>query len=130
MLKSGIEVLKGIGPSRAAQLHRLGIQTVEDLLFCLPRDYRDYSIAQPISNLQHGMDCAVRVRALSEPTMSYFHGLSLVSVSVSDGIGKMRLKWYNQPYRRTQVHAGDTVIACGRIDARRGLSMLNPSLSA
>ena len=37
MLKSGIEVLKGIGPSRAAQLHRLGIQTVEDLLFCLPR---------------------------------------------------------------------------------------------
>ena len=130
MLKSGIEVLKGIGPSRAAQLHRLGIQTVEDLLFCLPRDYRNYSIAQPISSLQHGMDCAVRVRALSEPTMSYFHGLSLVSVSVSDGIGKMRLKWYNQPYRRTQVHAGDTVIACGRIDARRGLSMLNPTLAA
>ncbi len=129
MLKSEIEALKGIGPSRAAQLHRLGIQTVENLLFCLPRDYRDYSFAQPVSALRHGMDCAVRVRALSEPSTSYFHGISLVSVMATDGVCKLRLKWYNQPYRRMQIHPGDTVLACGRIDARRGVSMLNPSLS-
>lgn len=129
MLQSGVESLKGIGSVRAAQLSRLGVCTVEDLLFYLPRTYRDYSVALPVAVLRHGMDCAVRVRLLSEPTCAYFHGLTLVSAEATDGTGKLRLKWYNQPYRRGQLHVGDTAVACGRIDARKGLSMLNPSLS-
>ena len=130
MLQSGVETLKGIGAVRAAQLGKQGIRTVEDLLFCLPRDYRDYAVEVPVSALRHGLDCAVRVRILSEPTSSFFHGISLVSAPATDGTGKLRLKWYNQPYRRGQLHAGDTVVACGRIDARRGLSILNPLFSA
>ena len=66
MLQSGVESLKGIGSVRAAQLSRLGVCTVEDLLFYLPRTYRDYSVALPVAVLRHGMDCAVRVRRKKE----------------------------------------------------------------
>lgn len=129
MLKDGVDSLKGIGAARAAQLAKQGIHTVEDLLFCLPRDYKDYASETPVSALRHGMDCAVRVRILSEPTVSFFHGISLVSAQGTDGVEKLRLKWYNQPYRRGQIHAGDSWVACGRIDARKGLVILNPTLT-
>lgn len=129
MLQSGVDSLKGIGAVRAEQLARLGIRTVEDLLLCLPRSYLPYDRAEPVAELRHGQTCAVRVQIVLPPSAAYFHGMSIVSAAAADGSGQLRLKWYNQPYRRTQIHAGDTVIACGRIDARKGLAMLNPSVS-
>ena len=33
--------LRGIGPKKAEALIRLGIETLEDLVFFLPRDYED-----------------------------------------------------------------------------------------
>ena len=38
-LEKPIEYLKGVGEKRAAQLTRLGIRTVDDLLGFYPRDY-------------------------------------------------------------------------------------------
>lgn len=32
MLQAGVETLRGIGPTRAAQLQKQGVRTVEDLL--------------------------------------------------------------------------------------------------
>jgi ATP-dependent DNA helicase RecG len=128
MLQAGVETLRGIGPTRAAQLQKQGVRTVEDLLHLLPREYRDYSRETPVSALRHGQDCAVRVRLISSPATAYFQGRSLVSVQATDATGKLRLKWFNQPYRRGQLQPGGTYVACGRVDARKGLSMLNPSL--
>lgn len=47
MLQSGVETLRGVGPARAAQLSKLGVRTVEDLLGLLPRDYEDYTAETP-----------------------------------------------------------------------------------
>ena len=40
-LRAPIESLKGVGPKRAVQLARLGLETLEDLLYYLPRDWQD-----------------------------------------------------------------------------------------
>ena len=47
MLQTGVETLRGVGPARAAQLSKLGVRTVEDLLGLLPRDYEDYTVETP-----------------------------------------------------------------------------------
>ena len=130
MLQSGVETLRGVGPARAAQLSKLGVRTVEDLLGLLPRDYEDYTAETPVSALRHGQLAAVRVRLCAQPSAAYFHGRSLVSVQAADATGALRLKWFNQPYRLRQLRPGGDYVACGRVDARRGLSLLNPSLSA
>ena len=39
-LQSEIRWLKGIGDARAALFHKLGVHTVEDLLFLFPRKYK------------------------------------------------------------------------------------------
>ena len=44
-----IRYLKGVGEKRAAQLTRLGIRTVDDLLGFYPRDYVDYSHPYPVA---------------------------------------------------------------------------------
>ena len=42
-LDQNIQYLKGVGPKKAQQLQRLGIQVIYDLLTYYPRAYEDQS---------------------------------------------------------------------------------------
>ncbi len=55
-----IRYLKGVGEKRAAQLARLGIRTVDDLLGFYPRDYVDYSNPYPVASAPYDAKCVVR----------------------------------------------------------------------
>lgn len=46
--------LKGVGPSLAERLRRLGIESVQDLLFLLPLRYEDRTKVVPIGALRPG----------------------------------------------------------------------------
>ena len=61
--KSGLAVryLRGVGPAREAMLHKLGIDTVQDLLFFFPRRYEDRRHIEKI----------VRLRPSDRPTTVY-----------------------------------------------------------
>jgi len=124
-----LTAIKGVGEVRSKAFAKLGITTVEELLRFLPRDFYDFSKETPVASLEHGAMSAIRVRILSAPKFSRFHGITVISAEATDGITKIRLKWYNQPYRYQQIHEGETKIACGRVDRSRGISMLNPQLS-
>ena len=58
-----IRYLKGVGEKRAAQLTRLGIRTVDDLLGFYPRDYVDYSHPYPVAGAPYDEMC-IRDRAI------------------------------------------------------------------
>lgn len=47
--------LKGVGPALAEKLGRLGLATVQDLLFLLPRQYEDRTRITPFGSLIPGM---------------------------------------------------------------------------
>lgn len=51
-LQQPISVLSGVGPSLQAKLEKLGIDSVQDLLFHLPRQYQDRSKATNIAQLK------------------------------------------------------------------------------
>ncbi len=40
-LETSVQFVRGVGPHRAALLDRLGLRTVQDLLYFLPRDVLD-----------------------------------------------------------------------------------------
>ena len=50
-LTQPVTVLKGIGKQKAAELHQLSIDTVEDLLTHYPYRYEDRANLKPISQL-------------------------------------------------------------------------------
>ncbi len=51
-LNAPVEKVKGVGPKMATLLNKLGIFTINDLLFFLPRRYDDYTQLACISHLQ------------------------------------------------------------------------------
>ena len=59
VLQTPLQFLKGVGPRKAADLKKAGLNTVEDLLFRFPRRYEDRSKLQKIISLRPGMTAAV-----------------------------------------------------------------------
>ena len=129
MLESPLTSVKGIGPKRAELFHPLGVVCVRDLLFRLPRDYLDYTKATPISQLVNGQNAAVQVRISGATRYFRKKGMTMLSAPAQDETGKITLKWFNQPYRSSQLQIGEITYASGRVLKKNGVSLINPSLS-
>lgn len=130
-IDSKLTDLKGIGPKRAEALGRLGLFTVRDLLFFAPREYCDLREAKKISELTHGEYAIVKIEEIDKPKVAYpsVNGrrTPLVSVVVSDGTGKLRLTWFNQPYVRSTIPEFASGYVHGRVDLTKGRVMVNAS---
>ena len=115
--------LQGIGPAREKTLRAMGINSLRDLLFTLPIRYEDYSVTAPCNTREAGM---VLVSGIieREPKLSAFHGLKKVTTSISDGSGHMPLCWYNQPWMKDNIRAGDEVRLYGRLTIKNNLRVL------
>ncbi len=129
MLDIPLTSVKGIGPKRAEQLSQLGVYSVGDLLFRLPRDYLDYTKATPIAELVNGQNAAVQVRISGATRFFRTKGMTMLSAPAQDETGKITLKWFNQPYRSSQLQIGEIVYASGRVMKKNGVALQNPSLS-
>ena len=53
-LNQAVSTLRGVSPTRAQQLERLGLRTVCDLLYHFPRSYEDLTDIRPIPQLTQG----------------------------------------------------------------------------
>ena len=129
MLESPLTSVKGIGPKRAELFAQLGVTSVRDLLFRLPRDYLDYTKATPSSQLVNGQNATVQVRISAATRFFRKKGMTMLSAPAQDETGKITLKWFNQPYRSSQMQIGEIVYASGRVLRKNGVTLLNPSLS-
>ena len=89
--------IKGVGPSKLKLLNRLGIETVEDLLCCLPRRYEDRSKIKKISELKRGNFETIKAKVLTFGDRTTKRGLNIFQVAVSDATGAIHATWFNQP---------------------------------
>lgn len=120
--------LEGIGPVRLETLRAMGIVSLRDLLFMLPVRYEDHHTVFPCSVKVPGniMVCGVFPEGLKS---SYFHGISRVSGTISDGTGKMPVCWYNEPWIIKQIISGRQVRLYGKLNIKNGKRTLqNPKI--
>ena len=124
-----ITSLKGIGPRKAESLGRLGLFSLKDLLYFFPRGHRDYSVPTYIMGARHGDEGAFELVVRTEPKLARIRrGLDITTAKAYDQSGEITLTWYNQPYRKGSISAGDKIVACGRVDRSRGAKLINPAL--
>ena len=98
-LKDSIQYIKGIGEKRAELFHKLGIFTVGDLLYHLPRGFEDRTNIRNISDLVDGETVCVRgILASGVRKFRARTGGWVVQTTLSDGTGVMRLTWFNATY--------------------------------
>ena len=88
-----VTALKGVGDALADRLARLGVFTVQDLLFLLPLRYEDRTRVVPIGSLRPG-DRAV-VEAEVELTEVVFRGKRQLLSRLSDGSGFLTLRFFH-----------------------------------
>ena len=92
VLTDPVTVLKGVGASRAAQLEKLGIVTLEDLIHYYPRDYEDRTKMVTLSQLTTEEPACFRAMVLSTPRTSYVRkGLTYTRCTISDNTAKVRI---------------------------------------
>lgn len=126
-LEDACQFMKGVGPARAVDLRRLGIENVNDLLTHFPRTYYDRRQLAPIGSLQLGVDATFVGRVLSVTQRAPFRRRSMVVAALGDDSGVVQVVWFNQPYLGKHLKAGRELIVSGRLGFYRNQrQVVNP----
>lgn len=121
-----LTIVQGIGPKSAGNLARLGLRTLGDLLWHLPRRYDDYSQLRTISRLWYGEEVTI-IATVEKIQVRPVRGgkIKLVEAVVSDGTGALRATWFNQPWIAEQLQPGHPVVLAGKVEQYLGRLTLN-----
>ena len=93
-----VATLRGVGPALAERLRRMGIASVQDLLFTLPRHYEDRTQRTPLGALIPGMTALIEAEvALADIVQGRRRALL---VRLRDGSGGLTLRFYH--FRQSQ----------------------------
>ncbi|MBI4712055.1 MAG: ATP-dependent DNA helicase RecG, partial [Planctomycetes bacterium] len=130
MLDTSIQYLKGVGPERLKLFHRLGIHTVEDLLYHFPRKYLDRTRVQTIREVlsQRPTDevtvCG-QIIAVSASRSKF--GKSIIGITIEDQTGIINAIWFNQPFLKRVFCKGQHIILAGKVGCyKRELQIVAP----
>ncbi len=129
--ETSLRYLKGVGPRRAESLRKLGLCTVEDLLYVLPFRYEDRRAFARVTDLvPFGSETTLDVRiARARLIRTRRPGFTLFEAVLEDATGSVRALWYNQPYLEKALRPGRRAVVFGRavLDRRGGdLILENP----
>lgn len=126
-LATPIQYLKGIGPKRAQQFARIGVKTVGDLLFLVPRRYLDRSQVLPISRLRVGDEATVIGRVVAVVSRRTRIGRELVQILVRDSSDAIEVLWFNRPDLKDKFKPRQEILISGRVSAFRHRQFVNPT---
>ncbi len=120
-LEDAVQFVRGVGPSRAEQLRRMGIENVDDLLTHFPRTYYDRRRLATVASLAPGVDATFAARVLSVTQRSPFRRRgNLLVAALGDDTGIVQAVWFNQPYLAKHMQPGREVLVSGRLTFFRG----------
>jgi ATP-dependent DNA helicase RecG len=113
LLNQPVTAVAGVGATQAARLHKLGVQTVRDLLTYYPREHRDYSTLQKIGTLPFGEVSTVLGLIWEVENQRTSAGRVRTIARINDETGSIRCTWFNQPYLLKQLPRGAYIVVTG-----------------
>lgn len=115
-LQTPVQFVKGVGPKLAKVFDRMGVVTVEDLFYLLPRGYEDRRDIKPIVKIRPSDFEVVRGEVVmigQQQTRSRFHILKII---LSDKTASLQVVWFNQPYLVKLFRKGMKLIVSGKVE--------------
>ena len=127
-LQTDVRYIKGIGEQRAKALARVGVTTLRELIGYFPRSYEDRTQIYPIAQLPEGEEaCCVAMIAAEPVGRRITGGRSMVRLRAVDESGVLDVTFFNQEYRKSSLHTGETYIFYGKAEGTaRRRQMVNP----
>lgn len=123
ILAAPVETLDGIGPATAQILTRLGIETVEDLIWHLPSRHDDYSEVRSIADMVPGEQLSVVANLWKVEQRKIGFNRSMVQGIFNDGTGTLRATWWT-PYKARELAEGKTYRLMGKVGLYMGQKTL------
>ena len=113
---SPISALRGVGPKKAEAFHKLGVETLRDLITLFPRRYEDRTRFTPIALAVPGETVCIRAMVAAQPRLNRIRrGMELVKLRAVDDTGAVDITYFNQSYRKDSLHQGETYIFYGKV---------------
>ncbi len=124
-----IKELKGIGEKTEKLFHKIGVDTVGDLIRCYPRGYDVYEEAAPISELEEGRVMTVTGAIYGRIQVGGSPRMQVTTLHVKDITGTLRVIWFRMPFLKTTLAGGGVVTLRGRIVRKKdALVMEHPEI--
>ena len=129
MDRQPLTAIKGVGEKTARLFSKLNVTNVEELLYYYPRAYDAFREPQPIKSLVPETTAAVEGVLTKTADVVRFSHLQVTMVHLRDETGTVQLNWYNMPFLRSTLKAGERFVFRGKVAKKRGkLVMEQPEI--
>ncbi|HEY4984938.1 MAG TPA: ATP-dependent DNA helicase RecG [Verrucomicrobiae bacterium] len=126
-LAAPVTSLWSVGAERAAQLARLDIHTVEDLLLHRPRRYEDRRHFRSIAGLTRDEAATARGTIVALGLRRFRGGSkSVFEIILDDGSARLHCRWWNLPFMQNYFAMGDEVFVYGKLSETKPRVMTHP----
>lgn len=129
-LDAPVTEIRGIGEARALLLQRLGVQTVEDLIYFFPRRYEDRRQVVALKDLIPGgppQSFRARVVAVEQRVARTNRNMHITRACLSDGASVAWALWFNRRSLGSILKQGLELALYGRLEPQRpSPELLNP----
>ncbi|MDD3285655.1 MAG: DEAD/DEAH box helicase, partial [Patescibacteria group bacterium] len=128
LLSVPLSALNRVGKNTAQSLKKLGLETVQDLLFYFPFRYDDFSQTTPIDQIEAGHNVSIAgTIELIQNKRSAKQRRQLTEALISDDSGLIKVIWFNQPFIAQNLKPGDRVSLAGKTAESYGqLTLVSP----
>lgn len=122
-LNMPVQYLRGVGPQISKKLAKLGIRTLEDLLYYVPRTWEDRRQFCPLRDAQPDREMTFRGKIADLNLLETASGYAVVSALIEDSTGRLVCKWMRkksfkydvlQPFKK-EFRAGVQLIVHGKV---------------
>lgn len=119
-----VTVVKGIGEKTEKAFHKLGIETVQDLLEHFPRGYEEFKDPVSISSLFEGTVTSIEASLIATPKIKKVRNLQIISAQVKDATASIQLTWFNMPFLQKTLRTGTRYIFRGKVARKNGILVI------
>ena len=112
-LDASVKELNGIGPRVAEQLAKREIYTIGDLLHFYPTGYEEMAEPVPVAECEAETFATLCLTIIGKGSIIRRGARVISHFEASDGTGKVRLTFFNMPYVRQTLQAGETFVFRG-----------------
>ena len=120
-LKDKLESNLRILPAQQKALERIGVNTIEDLLYYFPRGYGDESEVTKIKYLEKGHNAIIFGEISKLKTKKAFNKkIPMAEAVIKDETGSIKIIWFHQAYLAKILEDGSRVRVEGKVSERKG----------
>jgi ATP-dependent DNA helicase RecG len=123
-LDQPVQFLKGVGPRRAEAFVRLGVRTVEDLLYHVPHRYLDATTVTPIAKADVGKEVAVVGHVVSKAVVPTRRRLRIFRAVLKDASGVIECAWPGQAFLDRVIKQGQLLLVTGPVKYYHGRQLV------